>query len=118
MKEYNLKHFAHMGDAVWEVFARKIAIDKANTQKALHIETTKLVRADFQADLFDKIEPYLKENEKELAKRGRNLPLTVKKKSNQNIHRKATAFEVLIGFFYLSDKKRLEEFFKIIKKEI
>lgn len=115
MKEYNLKHYAHLGDAAWELFIREYVIDIANTQKALHNLTVKYVNANFQALLLEKLE--LNEYEKEITKRGRNLPLSVGKKNNQNIHHFATAFEVLIGYLYINDKKRLNELFDFIKKE-
>ncbi len=114
MIEYNLKHYAHIGDAVWDLFIREIAITKANTQKALHIETVKYVNAEFQASLLDKLP--LTEIELELTKRGRNLSLTPQKRNNPVIHHKATAFEVLIGYNYLNDKKRLEELFEFIRQ--
>ena len=117
MKEYNLKHYAHIGDAVYELFIREYSIELVNTQKALHMATIKYVNAEFQAKALEILEPYLSEEEKELEKRGRNLPLTANKKNNQQIHRLATAFEVLIGYFYLNDKKRLSQIFEIIKEK-
>ncbi|MCD8024503.1 MAG: Mini-ribonuclease 3 [Candidatus Gastranaerophilales bacterium] len=117
MKEYNLKHFAHIGDAVWEVFIRKIVIDTVNVQKAMHEMTIRYVNAEFQAFIIEKITPNLKENELALVKRGLNLSLTAQKKNKQNIHRHANAFEVLIGYLYLNDRKRLDEIFEIIREK-
>ena len=114
MKDYNLKHFAHLGDSVWELFVREKVIDIANTQKRLHIETTKRVNANFQAALLQKL--VLSDKELELVKRGRNLPITPQKRSTPMIHRSATAFEVLIGYLYLNDKKRLYEIFEFISQ--
>lgn len=115
MKEYNLKHYAHLGDAVWELFIREYVIDIVNTQKTLHNTTVKYVNAEFQANLLEKLQ--LSENEKELVKRGRNLHLSIGKKNNQNIHHFATAFEILIGYLYINNKERLNELFDFIKKE-
>ena len=117
MSEYNLKKYAHIGDAVWELFIREYVIQKFSVQKAIHNNTVKYVNADFQSALIEILEPYLTDNEKELLKRGRNLSLTVAKKHNPQIHRLATAFEVLIGYFYLNDKKRLNKIFEIIKEK-
>ena len=115
MEEYNLKHFAHIGDAVWELFIREQVIKLANTQKKLHEFTVKYVNAEFQAKILNILE--LNEDEAELVKRGRNLPLSVGKKNNQQIHRLATAFEVLIGHHYLEDKPRLNQLFEFIKEK-
>ena len=117
MKEYNLKHYAHIGDAVFELFVREIVINSVNTQKAIHQMTIKYVNANYQSELLNYLEEFLTEDEKELTRRGRNLPLTANKKNNQTTHRQATALEVLIGFLYLNDKKRLEELFEIINKK-
>lgn len=115
MESYNLKQYAHIGDAVWEVFIREYVIGYAKTQKTLHNETVKYVNAGFQASVLEKLE--LKNNEEELVKRGLNLHLASCKRNNQNIHRHASGFEVLIGYLYLNDKKRLDELFEFIQKE-
>lgn len=115
MENYNLKHYAHIGDAVWELFIREHTIKFANTQKGLHQLTIKYVNAEFQANVLEILE--LNEEEKELIKRGRNLPLSVGKKNNQQTHRLATGFEVLIGYLYLNNKARLNEIFEFIKKK-
>ena len=57
----------------------------------------------------------LSEEEIELTRRGRNLPIPVGRKSNQSEYRMATAFEVLIGRLYIKDKTRLDEILTKIK---
>ena len=114
--EYNLKHYAHIGDAVWELYVREFVIQKTLHQKDMHKLTTNYVRAEFQANILDSVQDFLNEDEKELVRRARNLPITINKRNNPVIHRCATSFEVLIGFWYLNDKKRLEEFYLNIKK--
>lgn len=117
MEKYNLNHFAHIGDAVWELFIREIAITTASARKNIHKNTIKYVNAEFQSSTLALIEPHLTDDEKGIVRRGLNLPLTAQKKNNQNIHRHATAFEVLVGSLYLSNKKRLNELFDIIKEK-
>ena len=118
MENYNLKQYAHIGDAVWELFVREECIKKTGDLKKLHNFTVSFVNAIFQADLMSFLDNHLTEEEKELARRGRNLKMTVNKKSNPKIHSLATSFEVLIGYFYLENKTRLEEIFEIIKKSL
>ena len=105
----NLKHCAHIGDAVWELFVREHAIKHGSNQKQLHNLTVKFVNAPFQAELMMELEPHLTEEELEIARRARNLPLNVNKKSNPQIHAAATSFETLIGYFYFNNKSRLNE---------
>ena len=116
--EYNLKQYAHIGDAVWELFIREQVISVAQNQQTMHKMTTSFVNAKFQADLITSLEEYLKDDEKDLARRGRNLTITINKRSNPAIHRLATSFEVLIGYWYLNDKNRLNEIYEIIKKQL
>lgn len=110
-----LRNYAHIGDSVWEVFVRTYTIFKTSNSKLLHKITTERVNAVFQKDMLTLIEPQLTEEEHELARRARNLPIPVGRRSIQADYRKATAFEVLIGYWYLHDKERLEYFYSFFK---
>lgn len=112
----NLKNYAHIGDSVWEVFVRFYTIYKTSNSKILHKITTDRVNATFQKDLLIFITPHLSEEELELVKRARNLSIPVGRRSIQADYRQATAFEVLIGYWYLHNKERLEFIYEIIKK--
>ena len=57
------------------------------------------------------MEPILTEEEKEIARRARNLPIPVGRRPNQVEYRQATAFEALIGWWYYYDKDKLKEIF-------
>ena len=113
---FALRNYAHIGDAVWEVFVREYTITKTSNAKILHKLTTDRVNASFQKDMLDMFTENLSEEEKELARRARNLPIPVGRKNIQSTYRQATAFEVLIGFWYLHDKERLEYFYNMLKK--
>ena len=56
MQELNKRNYAHMGDAVWELFVREHMVEKCKNPKDLHVETTKRVKASFQAVMLEKIE--------------------------------------------------------------
>lgn len=112
---YNLKHCAYIGDAVWEIFVRKIVISKFESLNLMHKATTKYVCAQYQADLINKIYDNLNDEEREIQRRGRNLKMTINKKNNPLIHSLATSFETIIGYLYLNDEKRLNEILEIIK---
>ena len=115
---YNLKHYAYIGDCVFELFIREIIITKTQKQDLMHKLATKYVNAQAQADILESILEYLTQEELEIQKRGRNLKISINKKSNPKIHALATSFEVLIGYWYLNDKERLSEIFKIIQPNI
>lgn len=76
--------------------------------KLLHKITTERVNATFQKNMLDFISNYLTEDEHEIARRARNLSIPVGRRSIQADYRQATAFEVLIGYWYLHNKERLE----------
>ena len=115
---FNLKHYAYIGDCVWELFVREIVINKTQKQDLMHKMSTKFVNAQAQADILETIINKLTDEELEIQKRGRNLKITINKKSNPKIHSLATSFEVLIGYWYLNDKNRLNEILEIIKKNL
>ena len=116
--EYNLKHFAYIGDAVWELFIRELVIKKTASQNKMHQLSIKYVCASKQAEILNLIIENLNPEEKEIQKRGRNLKITVNKKNNPLIHSLATSFEVVLGYLYLTDKKRFEEILDLIKNNL
>lgn len=116
MEEINLRNYAYIGDAVWELFVREITIFQTQNAKELHQITIGQVNAEFQYNLLTKIQTLLTEEELEIVRRSRNLPVPVARRSNQSEYRMATAFESLIGWWYLNNKPRLEEISKKIKE--
>ena len=110
-----LRNYAHLGDCVWELFVRNYTVLKTSNAKILHKMTTDRVNASFQHKMLEFIMPDLTEEEQELARRGRNLPIPVGRKNIQTDYRPATAFEVLIGYWYIHNPDRLEYFYKKFK---
>lgn len=109
MENINLRNYAYLGDAVWELFIREKTILLTNNAKKLHQITTNLVKTHTQNELLHFLESNLTEEELEIAKRARNLPIPVGRRNIQSEYRQATAFETLIGYWYTYDKNRFEE---------
>lgn len=116
MDEMNLRNYAYLGDAVWELYMREIMILKTQNAQELHKITTEKVNANFQHDLLLSIQEELTEEESEILRRSRNLPVPVGRKSNQSVYRMSTAFEALIGWWYKNDKFRLDEMLEKISE--
>ena len=114
MEEMGLKNYAYIGDAVWELKIRSKTITMTNNPRNLHKITTEKVKAGFQTECLHKLESILTPEEHEIARRGRNLPIPVGRKQIQTEYRQATAFETLIGWWYLHNKERLEEIYNIL----
>lgn len=113
MKEMNLRNYAYIGDAVWELFIREKTVQVTGNSKLLHKITTDKVKMSYQAELLHKMEEKLTEEEKEIARRARNLSIPIARRSNQTEYRQATAFETLIGWWYYKDKERLNYFLNL-----
>jgi len=107
---------AYIGDAVYEVYIRSYIIKSGMAKtNALHKEATTFVSAKAQSKILAKIEENLTEKETEIVRRGRNAHSnTIPKNATIADYKKATAFEALIGYLFLSkENERLEEIIKI-----
>ena len=109
--------WAYIGDAVYELYIREHLIETTNLKpNKLHIEAIKYVKAKSQAQILEKLQDILTDEEKEIVRRGRNtqnhhLP----KNADPADYMHATAFEALIGYLYLSkQEERLQELLKKI----
>lgn len=116
MEELNLRNYAYLGDAVWELFVREIMILRTQNAKELHLITTDKVKASFQNEILLSIYDVLTAEEQEILRRSRNLPVPVGRRSNQSEYRMATAFEALIGWWYKNNGERLAEIERILEK--
>ena len=116
MNEINLRNYAYLGDAVWELYIRSRTITATNNSRKLHDLTTSLVNTQYQCELLHNIQDLLSEEEKDIVKRARNLPIPVGRRNIQSDYRQATAFEALIGWWYLNDKTRCDYILNILEK--
>ena len=118
MENMNLRNCAYLGDALWELHIRNKTIFITENSKRLHELTTSLVKTDFQVKLLNNITDLLTEEELELVRRARNLPIPVGRRAIQNDYRLSTAFEALIGYWYLYDKDRLAFILEKLENEL
>lgn len=118
MKVLNIKNYAHIGDAYWELYVREHTIFMTENLKKLHEITVSFVNASFQSELLEKLKDILTKEELDLIRRAGNIKTSTVRRINRNLHRTATEFEVLIGYCYLHDKARLDELLSKIEKFI
>lgn len=95
---------AYIGDSIYEVKVREYLIESGLTKvDDLHKSAIKFTSATGQSIAFDLIESLLTEEEMNVFKRGRNSESTRKPRNTSlAIYKKATGFESLIGYLYLS----------------
>ena len=104
--------WAYVGDAVYELYIRNYLVNTTNLKPhKLHIESIKYVKAKSQANILEKLDNYLTEEEKEIVRRGRNTKNHhIPKNADVNDYMYSTAFEALIGYLYLTqNNERLNE---------
>lgn len=118
MDDINLRNYAYLGDAVWELYIREKTIHITNNAKKLHQITTNLVKTHTQSELLHLLENNLTDDELDLTRRARNLPIPVGRRNIQSEYRQATAFETLIGWWHTYDKQRLDIVLKILEKNL
>ena len=109
MQELNIKNYAHIGDAVYEVFIREHTILLTSNLNRLHSFTVSYVNAKFQTELLEQLTPFFTEKEIELARRARNIPTSTARRIDKALHSTATSLEVVLGYNYMHDKTRYNE---------
>ena len=99
VRTYSPLAFAYIGDGVFDLIIRTIVVGRGNTQtNKLHYRTSHIVKAHTQAEMIQKLLPYLTEEEQNIYRRGRNAKSsTVAKNATPSDYRKATGFEALLG---------------------
>ena len=118
---HNALVFAFVGDAVFTLYVRDF-LASSSTKKAglLHTATSKFVKASYQAKLIDLLDSQLTEKEHHIAKTARNLKThNIAKNSSIEEYKKATSFESLVGYLYLTKQnQRLSEILSFCVEEI
>lgn len=105
---------AFLGDAVYELLARRMVISGGNCPvNRLHLKTVEMVKASAQSAAMGKLEEMLTPEELAVWKRGRNATSqSTPKNANIADYRRATGLESLFGYLYLKgETARLEALF-------
>ena len=125
LKEQDYRSFgaltlAYIGDAVYDLIIRTSVVYKSQKQvNDLHKKATRFVKAEAQAVMIQALIDHEMLNEEELAvyKRGRNTKShTSAKNASIAAYRKATGFEAVIGFLYITG--RTERILELVRAGI
>lgn len=120
-KEMNGIALAYLGDCVLELEVRRFLLSLGMYESAaLNRHALYFVRASAQSKAFERIESLLNEDELAYYKRGRNTHTAKTPKSASPVeYRRATGFEALFGYLYLSgDQNRVEELFELAYADV
>lgn len=113
-KQMNALALAYMGDVVYEVAVRKRLLERGLTRpNDLHRGAVRYVNARAQASVVTHwLETgVLTEEEEAVVRRGKNAKSgSIPKRVDVHTYRYSTAFEAVIGYIYLIERRdRLEE---------
>lgn len=110
---------AFVGDAFFSLFARVKVLDVMAKSGKSHKNATKLVNASAQSKMLDGLLGVLNEREQSVVRRAKNTHTSSKSKNScLSDYKKATAFEALLGYLYLTkNEKRLNEILSLTLEE-
>lgn len=106
VRAYSPLTLAYIGDAIYDLVIRSVVVERGNrAANDLHKRTTRYVKAEAQAKMIMALAEELTEEEEAVYKRGRNAKsYTSAKNATIGDYRKATGFEALMGFLYLTEQ--------------
>ena len=106
---------AYIGDSIYDLVIKTWVIEQGTMQvNKLNKKTSSIVKAESQSAMIGVIEPMLSEHEEAVYNRGRNAKsYTSAKNASIGDYRRATGFEALMGYLYLSGQyERMMELVK------
>lgn len=118
IRAYSPLTFAYIGDAIYDLIIRTVVVERANRPaNDLHRITVRYVSANAQSKIVEALMDRLTEEEQAVYRRGRNSkPHTTAKNATTADYMKATGFEAVLGFLYLSGN--MERALELVKEGI
>ena len=103
IRTYSPITLAFLGDCIYDLVIRTVLVERCNRDaNSLHKIKSAVVKADAQAEM---IEALLPEEEAGVYRRGRNAKTSHTAKNASVVdYRKATGFEALMGYLYLTEQ--------------
>lgn len=115
IKEVSSNSLSFIGDAVYTLKVREYFVThKYQSSKTLQQLCNKLNCANGQMKVFNELSDnnFFKEDELEAYRRGRNHITHIPKNGDLASYKCASGLEAIVGYLYLTNKVRLEEFFE------
>ena len=103
-RQLSLLVLAYIGDSIFDLVVKTKIVTAGNTQvNKMNRAASSIVKAESQSKMIGYLEDKLTEEEGSVYKRGRNAKsYTSAKNASISDYRRATGFEALMGYLYLS----------------
>ncbi len=107
IRTYSPLTLAFIGDCVYDLVIRSMLVGEGNMQvNKLHKQKADIVKAPAQAEFVEAIMDELTEDELSVYMRGRNAHTATKaKNASFTDYHKATGFEAMLGYLYLTHEQ-------------
>lgn len=96
---------AYLGDTIYDLYVRRRLVIAGGRMKDLHRAAVSQVRASAQSEALTRIEHLLTEEEQSVVRRARNAKQHPPKNADPGDYHRATAFEALLGYLYLTGRE-------------
>nr|WP_300663686.1 ribonuclease III domain-containing protein [uncultured Acetatifactor sp.] len=118
IRSYSALSLAYIGDVVYDLVIRTMVVSQANRPvNDLHRITVRYVSANAQSKIVQTLLDSLTEEEQSVYRRGKNAkPHTTAKNASLSDYLKATGFEAVLGYLYLTDQ--MERLLHLVKTGI
>lgn len=118
IRTYSPLTLAYIGDAVYDLIIRTMVVGQANRPaNDLHRLSVRYVSARAQSKIVQGLAEELTEEEQTIFHRGKNAkPHTIAKNATTADYMRATGFEAVIGYLYLTG--RMDRVLELVKKGV
>ena len=96
---------AYLGDSLYDLYVREHLIARGGKVRAMHREAISLVCAHAQSEALGRIEEKLTDEERDVARRARNVHQSPPKNADPGEYHRATALEALVGWLYVTGQR-------------
>ena len=96
---------AYLGDALYDLYVREHLVAHGGRVRSLHRHAIALVCAHAQSEALNRIEDQLTDEERDVARRARNVHQSPSKNADPGEYHRATALEALVGWLYVTGQR-------------
>ncbi|MBQ7925661.1 MAG: ribonuclease III [Lachnospiraceae bacterium] len=118
VRTYSPLALAYIGDSIYDLIIRSVVVERGNcSANLLHKKTVRYVSAVAQSKIVQALMEQFTEDEQAVYRRGKNAkPHTTAKNASPGDYMKATGFEAVLGYLYLTGQ--MDRILELVKQGI